>query len=400
MPDFSRAISFASDLIRIPGASGAEGAVAERVVRELHELGFDEVCVDEVGNVVGKVRGTGPGPVVALCAHMDVVDAGDERTWEHSPYAGVVEGGFLHGRGAMDIKGPLALMTYAAADFVGREFDGAVWVVFTVYEERAGWGISHFLEHEERLPDVFVIGESTHGDVCVGHRGRAELAVELRGTAGHASAPERARNALDALPAVLDALRSFAAEQPTDEVLGASTFVPTGVVTAPASPNVIPDLVRVTVDWRVLPGLDADRALEDVRAHLAANATPPEGIDVVVRYATVEQRAYTGITSERRLFTPAYRLDVDHPVVRAAVAAVAERIGRTPDVRPWTFATDGGQACGLHGIPTIGFAPGEERYAHTNRERLELEEAERCFDAYVPLVEALLAVPDLAADAS
>jgi len=73
------------------------------------------------------------------------------------------------------------------------------------------------------------------------------------------------------------------------------------------------------------------------------------------------------------------------------VAAVEREMGRRPSLRPWTFATDGGHACGVHGIPTIGFAPGEERYAHTNRERLELTSARAVYEAYPAVVRAVQA---------
>jgi acetylornithine deacetylase/succinyl-diaminopimelate desuccinylase-like protein len=91
------------------------------------------------------------------------------------------------------------------------------------------------------------------------------------------------------------------------------------------------------------------------------------------------------------MFSPGYLLDPDHPMVRAAAAAVGRRNGGSgpAEVRPWTFATDGGWTCGVHGIPTIGFAPGEERYAHTNRERLEVEEARWSLDRYPALVLAM-----------
>jgi len=390
---FEAAIEFARDLIRIPGLSGDEGAVAERVRVEMERLGFDEVRLDEVGNVIGRIVGGSPGPVVALCSHMDVVDAGDPGTWEHDPYGGAVVDGFLHGRGAMDIKGPLALQLHAAAQLAGSSFGGEVWMVCTVYEERAGWGIAHFLEHADRLPDVVVIGEATAGDLCIGHRGRAEIVVEIQGLAGHASAPERARSAIDGLPAVLAGLASFAETLESDAVLGRSTFVPTGIETAPISPNVIPDLARVTVDWRVLPGVDADAAVERVRRHLEREATLPEGLSLEVRFSTVRQRSYTGREAERRLFTPAYRLAEDDAVVERARASIQASTGTRPVVRPWRFATDGGYACGVHGIPTIGYAPGEERHAHTNRERLSLEHARVVHDAYAPLIRSLLEMP-------
>ena len=386
---FEAAIDFAQRLIRIPSPSGQEGEVAAAVVAEMQGLGYDEAGTDEVGNVVGRIRGTGDGPVVMLCSHLDVVDAGDPAAWD--PYGGVVADGFLHGRGAMDIKGPLALQTHAAAAFVDERPAGDLLVVHTVYEERAGWGIMHFMEHAAVRPDVVVIGESTHGDLCIGHRGRAEIVVEIRGLAGHASAPERARSALGPLPDVLEALHGFAHTLESDPVLGRSTFVPTGVETEPASPNVIPDRVRVTVDWRVLPGLDAASAVERVRAHLAESVSLPAGYALDVRFATAHQVSWTGREIERELFTPAYRLDSEHAVVRAARQAIADATGREPAVRPWTFATDGGHACGVHGVPTIGYAPGEERFAHTNTERLDLDEARTIFEAYPSLIRELQA---------
>ncbi|HEX7048711.1 MAG TPA: M20/M25/M40 family metallo-hydrolase [Longimicrobiales bacterium] len=389
---FDRAIAFARDLIRIPSAPGAEGDVAARVLRELEALGFDEVRSDAAGNIIGRVEGRGRAPAVMLSSHLDVVDVGDPASWEHPPFDAVLEGGFLHGRGAMDIKGPLALQTYAAARFLDERPDGDVLVAHTVLEERGGWGMAHLLEAEGVRPGAAILGEATGGDICIGHRGRAELLVDLHGLAGHASAPERARNPLDVLESVLPAIRAFAGRLPADPVLGRSTIAPTRVETLPRSNNVIPDLVRLTLDWRVLPGLTAERAAADLEGFLREHVRIPEGFTLEVRLAAELQETYTGRRSERPLFTPGYLLDPDHPVARAAADAVARATGRTPAVRPWTFATDGGHTCGEHGIPTIGFAPGEERHAHTNRERLELDAAREVYEAYPGVVRALQAV--------
>jgi acetylornithine deacetylase/succinyl-diaminopimelate desuccinylase-like protein len=95
------------------------------------------------------------------------------------------------------------------------------------------------------------------------------------------------------------------------------------------------------------------------------------------------------VEDERLLFTPGFLLDSAHPVAVSAAAAIAEAMGREPALRPWTFATDGGHACGVHGIPAIGYAPGEERHAHTSTERLSLSEARAAYDAYPALIEAV-----------
>lgn len=388
-PGFGAAIAFARDLIRIPGAPGAEGEVAERVRREMESLGFDDVWVDGAGNVIGRIRGSARSPAVMLNSHLDVVDIGEADSWEHGPYSGDVADGFLHGRGAMDIKGPLAIQTCAAATFVGAPLASDLYVAHTVLEERGGWGMEHLMQAGEVRPDVVILGEATNGDICIGHRGRAELVVEIEGRAGHASAPERALNPIELLPRVVPALTQFSQGLGSSDVLGRSTATPTAIETLPRSRNVIPDRVRIVLDWRVLPGLTREAAVENVRAALRAAIPDPAPWSLHVRFETENQRTWTGLTRDRVMFTPGYLLAPEHPVVRAAVDVVARETGRTPRARPWTFATDGGHSCGVHGVPTIGYAPGEERHAHTNRERLALDDAERAFAAYPALIRAV-----------
>ncbi|HEX6134737.1 MAG TPA: M20/M25/M40 family metallo-hydrolase [Longimicrobiales bacterium] len=385
---FDRALRFAQDLIRIPSPPGREGEVAARLMREMIALGFSDVRSDEVGNVIGVAPGRGTAPPVMLCSHLDVVDVGDIASWQHPPFGGVVADGFLHGRGAMDIKGPLAIQTYAAAHFIAQPAAGDVVVAHTVLEERGGWGMAHLMATGAIKPAAVIIGEATDGDICIGHRGRAEIITEVRGLAGHASAPERARNPLHGLGAVIAALDTFAHDLDSDDVLGRSTAAPTMIDTLPRSRNVIPDRARIVLDWRVLPGMLPDTAIGRLREYLDS-VHLPEGLSLDVRFANERQRTWTGLEEDRRMFTPGYLLDPAHPVVRAAARSITRSTGRAPDIRPWTFATDGGHSCGVHGIPTIGYAPGEERYAHTNRERLELDSARAALAAYPHLIESV-----------
>ena len=391
-PTFENALAFAQDLIRIPSPSGQEEPVARRILQEMEALGFQDVRLDRAGNAIGVVPGASGGPSVLLNCHTDVVAEGDPGDWEFPPFAGEIADGYLHGRGAMDIKGPLALQTYAAAALKGRA-PGDVIVAHTVFEERGGLGMKVLLEDGDVKPDAVVIGESTHGDVCIGHRGRAEVEIVLRGMAGHASAPERAANALELLPGALEAAARIAEDQPEDPVLGPASMAPTMVDVLPESRNVIPDLVVVTLDWRILPGTTDDALLQRVSNELNRTLAghTPDGLTWSVRMATEEQRCYTGLAEEKNLLTPGFLMEADHPMVRAAAAAVGRRDGETgpATIRPWTFATDGGWAQGVHGIPTLGFAPGEERYAHTNAERLELDEARWAFGRYPAMILAM-----------
>ena len=106
--------------------------------------------------------------------------------------------------------------------------------------------------------------------------------------------------------------------------------------------------------------------------------------------ATEHQVTYTGLEEDRNLLTPGFLMPADDPMILAAADAVGRRAEKGPaTIRPWQFATDGGWSCGVHGIPTVGFAPGEERFAHTNRERLDVEEARWGFERYPLLVAAI-----------
>jgi succinyl-diaminopimelate desuccinylase len=386
---FEQAIRFAAELIRIPSLPGEEGAVAVRIADELRALGFDEVRTDRAGNVIGRIAGRGDAPAVALSSHMDVVDVGDPASWEHPPYSGTVADGFLHGRGAMDLKGPLALQAYAAARFVDERPAGDLLAVFTVYEEKGGWGMMHHMATAEPKPGAVILGEATGCDLCTGHRGHAELAVEIHGVAAHACAPEHGRNPNHVLPHVLLALREISQAQPEHPVLGRATFTPTVIESWPKSGNVIPDRVRVTLDWRVLPGWDEYAAVTQLRARLAERVPAVEGISVEVIPGRATHRAWTGWVDEHSNFTPGFLLPDAHPVVQAAAEALRAATGRAPAIRPWAFGTDGGHSCGTHGVPTIGFAPGSEALAHTSRERLDLAQARLAFDAYPALIRAV-----------
>ncbi len=396
---FDGAVAFAQDLIRIPSLPGEEGELTRRVIAEMEALGYDDVYTDELGNAIGVVRG-GAGATVMLSAHLDMVAAGDHDEWEYPPFGGVIADGCLHGRGAMDIKGPLALQVHVAAALRGR-VPGDIIVAHPVYEERGGWGMDYLTRVDGGLnPDVVIIGESTHGDIAIGHRGRCEVEIVGYGLAGHASAPDRARNALDLAPAILAGVRDLASAQEADDVLGRASVVATGIDAVPASLNVIPDRITVTLDWRILPGDTENSLLTRVRdalqphlRRLEADGWPGAGKSVDVRVATERQRAYTGVEEERSILSPGFLMEPDHPVVLAAARAVGKRGANGSEapaaVRPWTFATDGGWTCGVRGIPTIGFAPGEERYAHTNTERLDLEEARWGYAKYLELVPAV-----------
>jgi putative selenium metabolism hydrolase len=102
---------FLRDIVAIPSYSGQEKAVVDRISAEMKKVGFDEVKVDGLGNIFGRI-GNGKTKIV-MDAHIDVVGVGDPTQWKYDPFKGKMENGIIYGRGAGDQKAGMASMVYA-----------------------------------------------------------------------------------------------------------------------------------------------------------------------------------------------------------------------------------------------------------------------------------------------
>ena len=122
-------LAFCQKLIQTPSISGAEKALADLNLQEMKRLGYDEVFLDDYGNVVGLIKGTEPGPTIMYNSHMDHVSQGDAVNWcGYDPYGGQIDicevdsqdkmpdtSECIHGRGASDVKAGEAVQIYAGA---------------------------------------------------------------------------------------------------------------------------------------------------------------------------------------------------------------------------------------------------------------------------------------------
>lgn len=136
--DQERMIAFLRDLVRTPSLSCQESAVAARIADEMRAVGFRDVAMDRIGNVVGRI-GRGNGPVLLFDGHMDTVGVSDPAAWQRDPFGAKVEDGVLHGLGACDMKGALAAMVYAGKLLIEQAvpLKGDVVVACVVQEEPA-----------------------------------------------------------------------------------------------------------------------------------------------------------------------------------------------------------------------------------------------------------------------
>ncbi len=115
-------VQFLRDLIAIPAESGHEQPVIERIRQEMQKVGFDEIRIDGMGNILGRI-GSGKR-IIMMDSHTDTVGVGDVREWKWDPYRGKVEGGYVYGRGACDQHAGMASMVYGAKSIGEVAIDG------------------------------------------------------------------------------------------------------------------------------------------------------------------------------------------------------------------------------------------------------------------------------------
>lgn len=375
--DLQHCVDLLQQMIRTPSLPGEEGEMAKLVAHEMRDLGYDEVRIDEAGNVLGRIAGRGDAPDLMFNTHLDHVDVGDPDGWPHPPYGGEIHNDSVWGRGAVDIKGPMAAQIVGVARLLsGPRPPGDVWVTAVVQEEIGGVGARYLAEHLK--PPIVVVGEPSRNTLRRGHRGRTELVIHITGQSVHASVPEKGVNPLFALAVFLDGLAKI--EMPEDPDLGPATVAPTLLRTDQTSANVVPGELWQICDWRNIPGqsaADVRAVLEAVAQAALTDPRSPLGAEISVSVPVVERRAYTGYQRSIPGAHPAYLLPVDHPAVVAAVDICSEVQKSNVVTDVWRFATDGGHYAEA-GIAPIGFGPGDEFLAHTVDEHIEipaLEEA-------------------------
>ncbi len=222
--DLQACVDLLQQMIRTPSLPGEEAELAALVADAMRGLGYDSVTFDDVGNVLGLIRGEGSAPALMFNTHLDHVDVGDPAAWPYPPFGGEIHDDRVWGRGAVDIKGPMAAQIFGAARLLGGSRPpGDVWVTGVVQEEIGGIGARHLTETMET--PVVVVGEPSHNTLRRGHRGRTELIVHIKGRSVHASVPEQGINPLYTLGLFLVGLDDL--EMPTDGDLGPSTVAPT-----------------------------------------------------------------------------------------------------------------------------------------------------------------------------
>ena len=246
-----------------------------------------------------------------------------------------------------------------------------LWVTGTVMEEDCdGLCWQYILREKVLKPDVVVITEPTKLGVYRGHRGRMEIEIRTQGRSAHGSAPERGVNAVYKMAPIIAEIEQLndRLTATADPFLGKGSCTISAIRSTSPSLCAVADSATIHVDRRLTHGETwegAVRQLEALESVKQAGATVS-----VLDYAVP---SYTGLVYPTKKFYPTWLMSEDHPAVRAGVRAAEQAIGKQPVVGKWGFSTNGIATCGMFGVPTIGFGPSDEVWAHSPDDQCPVE---------------------------
>ncbi|MCP4360476.1 MAG: M20 family metallopeptidase [Chloroflexi bacterium] len=370
-------VTFTQRLIQTPSMSFEEETLAELVAAECRKLNFDKVWLDEMGNVNGRIQGTNRSlGAIVLNTHLDHVDPGDPDLWSVPPYSGKIRDGRIIGRGACDIKGPLAVQVYSMAALLRAGKRPRRDIVFSgvVQEEIGGAGAKYWVENLDYPADLIILGEPSNNKLALGHRGIVQMWLTFHGRSVHASVPHNGKNPNWALAEFLRQLETAQAALKPHSILGATTVAPTIIEVDTKSPNVTPAWTRVLLDFRT-----AVESINSLQAfiHQLVGEWPHTITDA---WCTPDALFDD---SDETIF--GYYTPPENKKALRAQAIISEAIGHEVPFSSYQFATDGRHFV-PYNITILGYAPSEENQAHVVDESISLAKMAESLRGHISLL--------------
>ena len=344
------------------GAEAAEAAIAALTAEWLRAWGLS-VEMSEVArgrwNVVGRLEGNGVGRTLLLNGHLDTVGVAGMSV---DPFGAELREGRLWGRGSCDMKGGVAALLAATAKVARDNLSGALIVALTADEEHASLGMEALVRSGIRA-DAAVVCEPTSLAIMPAHKGFVWVEAAFRGRAAHGSRPEVGVDAIEHAGlylTALGALRSRLRAAEPHPLLGHGSFH-AGTIEGGSAPSVYPDVCRLVLERRTLPGESAADAMEEFQAVLD---------DLAAEVPELDAQLTQGLAR------PATEIPSDSPLVEGLVAACAGE-GVDPRVTGMTAWVD---AAFLNeaGTPAVCFGPGSIAQAHSADEWIDPSEIVAC----------------------
>jgi acetylornithine deacetylase/succinyl-diaminopimelate desuccinylase family protein len=364
--DEKRVIEAVQGAIRTPSVFGSEAEVADYFADLMRNAGYTSVETQEVQegrpNVIGEIDTGREGPRLVLQGHMDTVPVGEHP----EPFSGEIRDGAIWGRGASDMKGPLAtaVMAVELARKAYPDLAGRVAVIGTVDEESEKRGIFDVVDRGFEA-DFGICVEPTDLRVAIAQKGCVSARVTTRGVAAHGANPHMGVNAIAKMADVIKAIEG--ASLPTVDIPGVGEVSGTynvGVISGGQMFFIVPDHCSIWVDRRTVPGETQDDALQ-VLAELVHSVDPDAEVVAARQDWNWERIQSRGIGS--------CSVPMDSAVVQAVLHGIETVSGAAPVLHVQNAWCETDFLVNDLGIPTVNFGPGKMELAHTSNEHIEIQ---------------------------
>jgi len=349
----NEAVRLAQSLVRIDTAGGGEQAAANLLAKRLARAGARvEVVPYDSGraHLVAFAGDIGSAPLL-LSGHLDTVPAGGQP-WSRDPLSGEVAEGWLHGRGAADMKSGVAALVTAIERHLasGRAGRGFV-LVLTAAEETGCEGARHLVQTLDLPRDgPLLVAEPTANRIATGHKGVLWLRISAAGSSAHGSRPDLGTSAITPLARLAVAMAECGIPD-VHPVMGPVT-TNVGTFSGGTRINLVPDAATMTVDVRMVPGVEPDDVVARLR-ELGGDALEIEVLENL---------------------PPAY-CEPDGPFVRMVGQAQQAATGVSETCLPLTYFTDAAILTGALACPEVVLlGPGDPAAAHTTDERCDVSQ--------------------------
>jgi acetylornithine deacetylase len=316
---------------------------------------IDRLPTDETGklNVLARFGPEGPGGLM-LSGHLDVVPA-RQPGWTSDPFQLTDGGDRWIGRGAVDMKGFVALCLVVAERLDPASLRGPLVLLFTCDEEVGSIGAQHFVRQAAgrlALPPSAIIGEPTEMRVVRLHKGHMRLRVTVHGAAAHSGYPKLGDNAIEKAAGAIAALAGLRRDLEAERCASSRYFAecPYSILTVAmvdggTAFNIVPDRCEIGVGIRLLPGQSSREIVDRVSECLIRSPGLRDGVTVDV------------LNDSPPLLTEAER-----PICRRLCAMMGQRDGAAVH-----YASDAGPLSTL-GIDCVLWGPGSISVAHKPNE--------------------------------
>lgn len=353
----------------------------EEIVSELADyfndvgLSFELQPIDKRrSNIIARVQGAGGGRSLALNGHLDTVPPYNMTI---DPFGAVIENNRIYGRGAVDMKGPIAamIMTLLAFKRTGIELKGDLIFTGVLAEETNSDGCETLIESGFRS-DGAIVGEPSNREYAIAHRGLEWLEIEIIGKRAHGGIPEAGVNAI--VNAAKFILRVQEKIVPRLKKLYHPHMGPSvmnfGRIEGGTQPSTVADRCIIQLDRRYIPVEkleDVIKDYEDILRELSEE--DPDFKWELRRMPSSIMKLYDHVPMET---------SPDHPLVHAVINSIEKITGVPPKMttrRGWTDAA----ILNYYGkIPTVIYGPGDITRSHSSNEYITIEELWEGFKTY------------------